>query len=246
MTKELRRSFFTFGITSVCFIWFTKVLLKRTLLVDAVCDAVCEVQFTCTILDKETGCCRTSLLETHIYLFSFRSKVWFWLRDANDVGGAGSETLRQNKDSSISASNRLPLKRGPFLVCCWVQTSLELQKQEAFHCKDFWRCDRLGEMPVSQNINSIKPQLDLFCWWTKASEDSVSSANTALLFTLWLSSDRRSIQFICFNECRFCNTENTTAHRRRAGAQQKKKKVPLCAACLLLRVRQDVKSMKIT
>lgn len=30
--------------------------------------------------------------ETQIYLFGFRSKVWFWLRDANDVGRAASET----------------------------------------------------------------------------------------------------------------------------------------------------------
>lgn len=102
--NELRHSFSTSSITRVCFIWFTTV--KGTLLVDAVSDAVCEVQFTCIIL--------TSLWETQIYLFSFSSKVWFWLWDANDVGGAGSKTLRRNKDSSVSASNRLPVKRGPF------------------------------------------------------------------------------------------------------------------------------------
>lgn len=60
---------------------------------DAVCDAVCEVHITCIILGKETRRCRTSLLEIQMYLFSLvRSKVWLWLRDANDVGGAGSET----------------------------------------------------------------------------------------------------------------------------------------------------------
>lgn len=54
---------------------------------------LCEVHITCIILGKETRRCRTSLLEIQMYLFSLvRSKVWLWLRDANDVGGAGSET----------------------------------------------------------------------------------------------------------------------------------------------------------
>lgn len=80
----------------------------------AVCGAAREVRFTRIIPGEETRCCRTSLSGKQTHLFGFRSKVWFWLRDANDEGGAGSERSRENKDSNVSASDRLPVKRDPF------------------------------------------------------------------------------------------------------------------------------------